>query len=97
MGNDIKDIKQLFKNYIKRLPNNGKFHEAQIKDRWQKVMPNLILDRTKLIFLKNKILYIKLESAPLKNEMEMNKDKVINKIVGNDKLFLNIFNEIVFI
>ena len=67
---------QLFKQ--KRIKNN--ILQAQIQNTWEKLMGNNIIKRTNKIFIKENKLIIKLTSAPLKNELNNSKKRIIKQI-----------------
>lgn len=55
----------------------GKFNETSITSNWEKLMGPAIAKKTSQIYIRNKKLYLKLTSAPLKNELSMAKSKLI--------------------
>ncbi len=67
---------QLFEQ--KRIKNN--ILQAQIQNTWEKLMGNNVIKRTNKIFIKENKLIIKLTSAPLKNELNNSKKRIIKKI-----------------
>ncbi len=56
----------------------GRFNEKRLIDSWGSLMGNTIANRTDRIFIKNKVLFIELSSAPLKKELSMSKDKLLS-------------------
>ena len=67
---------QLFEQ--KRIKNN--ILQAQIQNTWEKLMGNNVVKRTNKIFIKENKLIIKLTSAPLKNELNNSKKRIIKQI-----------------
>ena len=67
---------QLFEQ--KRIKNN--ILQAQIQNTWEKLMGNNVIKRTNKIFIKDNKLIIKLTSAPLKNELNNSKKRIIKQI-----------------
>ncbi len=61
----------------------GKFNETSIVANWEKLMGPQIAKRTSQIFVRNKKLYLKLTSAPLKHELVMAKSKLIDLMNEN--------------
>jgi predicted nucleic acid-binding Zn ribbon protein len=55
-----------------------RFDEKRLVDSWGELMGKTIANRTNRIFIKNKVLFIELSSAPLKKELTMSKDKLIS-------------------
>jgi len=58
----------------------SKFGHEQIKQSWEEIMGAPIARRTSKLFVKNRKLFIELNSAPLKNELIISKSKVIARI-----------------
>ncbi len=75
-------IKQLLETYNLKSGLN----EHNLIAAWDKVMGKTISSRTDQIFIKDSKLYVRFNSAVLKNEISYNREKVIdllNKEVGD--------------
>ena len=63
----------LLKNVIQKLLKSyhieRKYNYALIINSWEQIMGKTIASRTTKMFAKNKILFVELRSAPLKNEL----------------------------
>ncbi|MBK6265535.1 DUF721 domain-containing protein [Marivirga sp. S37H4] len=70
LGDVIKDM-------IDAYHLNKKFDQTTVINLWPKLMGNTIASRTKGIFMKDDKLFINVESSPLKQELHMNKGKII--------------------
>lgn len=55
-----------------------KFTATQITASWGTLMGEPIARRTEKVYMKDKKLFVKLNSAPLKNELSLSKQKVKN-------------------
>ena len=66
-------LNQMFSEY--RL--SGRFNEMKLIGSWEKLMGKPIAARTSQIYIKNKTLFVKLSSAPLKKELSMSKTKIL--------------------
>lgn len=53
-----------------------KFTATQITASWGTIMGEPIARRTEKVFMKDKKLFVKLNSAPLKNELSLSKHKI---------------------
>ena len=73
----------------------GKLNEVAIQDVWEDLLGKPIALRTTEIFIKKNILFLKIESAPLKNELWLAKDKLLERL--NQKLGNTLLKEIKFI
>lgn len=84
-------IGDLLKNYSL----SEKFDEKKLVHSWSKLMGNTIANRTGKIYIKNKVLFVEINSGPLKNELNMSKSKVRNIL---DKEFgVGVITEIIFV
>ncbi len=70
LGDVIKDM-------IEAYNLNKKFDQTTVINLWPKLMGNTIASRTKGIFIKDDKLFINVESSPLKQELHMNKERII--------------------
>ena len=73
-SNHIKDI---LKQYLKEEKIDQRFNEKKLISMWSEIMGPLIANRTSGIFIKNKVMFVKLTSAPLKQELTQAKPKVL--------------------
>ena len=58
-------------------PHKHKFEEAMLTCAWKEVMPEVVRRRTERTFYKQGKLFVQLSSAPLKQELRLNKSKVV--------------------
>ena len=61
----------------------GKFNQTKLINSWETMMGKPISRRTEKIFLKEKVLFVKLNSAPLRQELTIAKTKVLEIIHRN--------------
>jgi predicted nucleic acid-binding Zn ribbon protein len=64
-----------------------KLDETRIIASWEKVVGKLIVRHTVDLYVKSRVLFVKLDSAALRNELAMAKSKLIfglNKMTGKD-------------
>jgi predicted nucleic acid-binding Zn ribbon protein len=73
----------------------GKMSEAQIIASWERLMGQPIAQKTSEIFLKEKILFVRLSSASLKSELNFSKSKIITML--NQQLGQEIIKELKFL
>lgn len=70
-----------------------KFDETSIVLAWPEMMGRAIANRTKDIFIRDRKLFVRIESAVIKNELVMMRSNIIEKI--NEKAGASIIDEIV--
>jgi len=75
-GNTV-GIKQAFNDMLDDYKIDSKYKATIIKKLWLSIMGKTIASRTGKITLYNKKLKVKIESAPLKNELNLSKSKVL--------------------
>jgi predicted nucleic acid-binding Zn ribbon protein len=87
-------LKSVIREYIEALGHKRKLKEVSIVSSWEKLMGKMISNHTKQIYIKNKVLYVHLDSSVLRNELMMQKEKVIDHI--NDYAGDKIVERVVF-
>jgi len=73
----IKSFRNAFQNFLKEENLEHTFKQKQLITNWGQVMGKTIASRTSKLFFKDKVLFIKLTSAPLKNEMQVAKPQIL--------------------
>ena len=54
-----------------------KYQETQVVQAWSKIMGAPIASRTKKVYIKNRVLYVELSSAALRNELNYSKSRIM--------------------
>lgn len=78
--NETQEIKSVIREYIEALGHHKKLKEVNITSSWEKLMGKMIANRTKSVFIKNKVLFVKLDSSVLRSELLMQRDSIIRHI-----------------
>ena len=84
----IKDLTSEFYNSDKMKKG---INEVEIASTWNKITSNQIQSRTKKLFVKENKLYIKVNSAPLRNELSNNRKVILEKFKAKHKYVTEIF------
>ena len=87
------DIKNLINVFLKKNRLENGLLDLEVKKVWFEIMDNGIANYTRDVNLKNKTLYVKLNSPALREELSYGKEKLINII--NQKFKKEIINKIV--
>ena len=66
----------------------ARYEQTQLIQSWERLMGPPIARRTDKLFIKDQKLYVKLSSAPLKQELNLSKSKIL-------ALFLQEFGEVI--
>lgn len=76
----IKSFKTAFNRFLKEENLDHTYKQKLIIANWDSIMGRTISSRTSSLFFKDKTLFVKLISAPLKQEMQMAKPEIISLI-----------------
>jgi predicted nucleic acid-binding Zn ribbon protein len=69
-----------FQQFLKVQKLDKVFLEKKVAQSWEKMMGKTIASRTTNVYVKNKVLFLQLSSAPLKQEILNSKQKVLDII-----------------
>jgi hypothetical protein len=84
----IKDLTSEFYNSEKMKKG---INEVELLNTWNKISSKQIQSRTKKLFIKENKLYIKVNSAPLRNELYNNRKILLEKFKEEHKYLLEIY------
>ncbi|WP_339868030.1 DUF721 domain-containing protein [uncultured Algoriphagus sp.] len=79
---EVAPLESAFNDLLKAYRLEGKFREKSLVHDWPELVGKTIADRTTSVFIKDKKLFVKLNSGPIKKELLMNKSKVLTLIEG---------------
>ena len=91
--NEPTDLGTAFKEMLKAFRIEGRFHENNLINSWEKVMGTPIAKRTSKLYIHDKKLYVFLSSAPLKHELNMSRDKIL--VMLTKEFGESIINEVI--
>lgn len=88
-------IKEAMGRMLQSYNINEKFDQTSLVKTWAKIMGQGVANRTSKIFIKDNVMFVTLNSAPLKHELNNSRDKVLalieteyGKKIVKDILFL---------
>ena len=93
--NKTQSLREVIGTYLKEEKLDGKLNEHKLKGIWQELMGPIIASRTDKMFIKKKTLYVNMNSAPLKHELNMSKVKVLKLI--NEKMGIDVIEDAKFL
>jgi predicted nucleic acid-binding Zn ribbon protein len=70
-------IGQAIQQLLNRYHIKSKFDEANLVSSWERLVGKPIAKRTKKLYIRNKVLFVELESPALKNDLSIHKSQVI--------------------
>lgn len=80
-------MKEVIDELLKTYRWGNKLDEVKLVESWEKVVGGIIGRHTTNMVVRNKVLYVKLNSSVLRSELHMAKSKIIaslNKEVGKE-------------
>jgi len=95
MKNDYShSLQEVLEQLIKAYRWNGKIDEQKIIDSWRTVVGNMIDNHTTKLQVKEKTLFVSLDSSALRNELMMARSKIVDSL--NKEACSKIVEDIVF-
>ena len=85
--NSAKPIKGLIREYIEALGHQNKLREINVVSSWEKLMGAVIAKHTTKIYINNKVLFVYLDSAVMRNELVMMREEIrkhLNEHAGSE-------------
>ena len=86
-------LAEAIKDYINAMGFSEKLDETSLVASWEEVVGKAISSRTSKIYIKNHVLYVHLSSSVVRNELQMLKDSLKNKL--NEKAGKPLIKDIV--
>lgn len=86
---------EAFQDLLKSYRLEDTYQEKVLLASWSKLMGKTIADRTSNLYIKDKKLFVKITSGPVKKELQLNKSKVITLIEA--EVGKGIVDEVVFL
>lgn len=86
-------LEDAFNDLLKAYRLEDKFKEKQLISSWSQIVGRTISDRTTTVFIKDKKLFVKLSSGPVKKELMLNRSKVL--VLIEEKIGKGIVEELV--
>lgn len=86
---DIQHIGQAIKDLLKQYHLKPKFDEASVVASWEKLVGKPVARHTKRIYVRNKVLFIELDSPSMKSDLSFHKNhllKTLENEFGRDVL-----------
>lgn len=80
---DVSTVGEAIESMLNAYKIRGRFDENRLIGMWSTMMGAPIAKRTEKLFIKNKVLHVKLNSAPLRQELTIAKSKVLEILHRN--------------
>lgn len=86
-------LETAFNELLKAYRLEDKFKEKLLISSWGEIVGRTISDRTTSVFIKDKKLFVKLSSGPIKKELMLNRSKVL--VLIEEKVGKGVVEELV--
>lgn len=86
-------LKQAIEEMMRTYRLQGKLDEMKLINGWEKVMGAVITKYTRKIHIENRILYVELNSAALREELSYGKSKMIKML--NEEAGGNVIDDVI--
>lgn len=90
-----KTIKEAIEQMMNVYKIKHKYEETGIVEAWPDLVGKSVANRTKELFIKDKKLFLRIESSVIKNELQLMRAQIIDKI--NDRAKAILVEEIIFL
>lgn len=92
-GDDPIHIGQAIGNLLSSYHLKTKFDEANLIGSWERLVGKPIAKRTKKVYIRNKVLFIHLESSSMKQDLSLHKTRILE--IFHKEFGKGVVNEIV--
>ena len=85
-GKNEKTLKEAIDELLTAYKLKDKLNETRLINSWEKVMGRVVARRTTELYISGRKLFVKLNSAPLREELSFNRNKMVtllNEATGN--------------
>ncbi|MFP4018201.1 MAG: DUF721 domain-containing protein [Bacteroidales bacterium] len=73
-------LDEIINSYLKQMDLDGKLKEVKLTSSWEEIVGKLIARKTDKIFIKDRKLFVYLNSSIVRNELSMLKDSLIDEL-----------------
>jgi predicted nucleic acid-binding Zn ribbon protein len=80
MDDHTQSFKDAFKKFLKEENLDKKYQQKKLVSEWKSLMGTTIGNRTRKVFFKRNILFVELDSGPLKHELMVNREKILKML-----------------
>ena len=77
---NTQSIKDVLREYVDSMQMRQKLKESRIEKQWEEMLGKNAASLTRKVWIKNKVLYVYLNSSVLRNEILMMRETIINRI-----------------
>jgi len=90
----VQTIREVIERYLRETPLHRKLQERHLIEGWHEILGKPVARATTGIYIRKDILYVRLTSSVMRNELFMMKDDIIRRL--NERVGEQIITGIVF-
>lgn len=90
-----KSLKEAIDQMLKVYKLRRRFDETSLLMAWPEIMGKSVANRTKDLFIRERKLFVRIESAVIKNEMALMRSNIIDRM--NEHIGSKVIDEIIFL
>ncbi len=73
-------LKAAIEEFLDRYHLRDKLNQAKVIESWEKVVGEMVARNTSQLHIRNKVLYVKVNSAALRNELLFARTRIMNAL-----------------
>lgn len=73
-------MKESMDGFLKAVGIDKKMHETSVLAKWEEIMGSAVAKRTEKKYIKNRILYLEMNSSVMRDELMQQRSKIVSKI-----------------
>ncbi|MFO8235908.1 MAG: DUF721 domain-containing protein [Bacteroidales bacterium] len=73
-------LDEIIDSYLKQMDIDGKLKEVKITSSWEEIVGKLIARKTDKLYIKDRKLFVYLNSSIVRNELSMLKDSLLGEL-----------------
>jgi predicted nucleic acid-binding Zn ribbon protein len=90
-----KVLKEAIEEWVELLKNKRGYYEGKAVSLWKTIVGPQIASETETVYIKNRVMFVKIKSGSLKHELEFARKKLVQNI--NKETDYNVIDEIYFL
>jgi hypothetical protein len=94
MRSNDRSLGEAIKEFLHSYRLEDKLNETRLIQSWEKVVGALVSKHTQGLYIKNKILFVRIDSSALRNELSYSREKIIREL--NQEATTKVIEDIVF-
>lgn len=75
-----KPLEEVLKRFVKSLKIEGKLNEVKLREKWKLIVGEMISDHTKELKFYGKKLFVTIDSASLRHELNYSKSQLLKNV-----------------